>query len=232
MQDNPMPPIPEKARPALAWVSWLLFLGLPAAGGFVASMDGCKLKTALIVLLSVLGSFAAAIKTGLARPGGPKPPSPPAVAVLVLAVMATGCGLAAGGDGSLSAGYRTVIVVRKATDKTDHVLSEACSAQRRQCAAKFHLATSAGQACTADCRAALNEWRRYIRPTLQMALDAAFRVLEAARAAGRSHAGWMAMLTPGVCAHTKASRRWWRIAGPRLRIILAPVMALEGFTCA
>lgn len=225
MQDNPMPPIPDKARPAMAWVSWLLFLGLPTAGGLVASMDGCKLKTALITLLGLLGSFAAALKTGLARPGGPKPPSPPAVAVLVLAVMATGCG-------SLSAGYRTVIVVRKAAEQTDQTLSAACNTKRQECAAKFHLATSAGQACTKSCRAALTRWRRYVRPALHTALDATYASLETARAAGRSRADWLAMLTPGVCALAKAARTWWRIAGPRLRIILAPVMALEGLSCA
>lgn len=227
MQDGQLPPISDKARPVWQWVSLALFFGLPLGGSLVAMMDGCRLKTALIMVLGTLGSFAAMLKSGLARPfgKGPKPPSPPAVAVILFAIMATGCG-------SLSAGYRTVIVVRKAAEQTDQVLSAACNAKRRECAAKFHPATSAGQACTADCRAALTRWRRYVRPALHTALDATFASLETARAAGRSRADWLAMLTPGVCALAKAARTWWSIAGPRLRIILAPVMALEGLTCA
>jgi hypothetical protein len=85
-----MPPIPKAARPALGWVSLALFFGLPLAGGLVALMDGCKLKTALILVLSTLGSFAAALKTGLARPAPKDPNVPPAPAPRVVGSAGTG----------------------------------------------------------------------------------------------------------------------------------------------
>jgi hypothetical protein len=226
MNDNPMPPIPEKARPALAWVSWLLFLGLGPAAGLVASMDGCKLKSGLIVALGVLGSIAAALKTGLARPvpKDPRPPgSPPAVAVL--AVLVLGCASC-----STSQGYRAVLITRIAAAATGATITEACRIKRARCRAQYHLATSSGQACTKACRAATLQWTRHVRPALNTALASTQAALEAHRDGGE-RPDWRAMLKPAVCALLTVSRQWWPIAGPRLAIVLAPLKALDGLAC-
>jgi hypothetical protein len=153
MQDNPMPPIPENARPALAWVSWLLFLGLPAAGGFVASMDGCKLKTALIALLGVLGSVAAAIKSGLARPGGPKAPPPAAVLAIGLLVLAPACA-----PGTYQQGLQYTAYLAAARDAGAAELLTRATATHKRCLAQHRANGVAYEACSRQEYQAVAGW--------------------------------------------------------------------------
>lgn len=64
---NP-PPIPEKARPFLAWVSWFLLLIGPTAGLMIPRLTSGILMEVLVAVLGLLVSAAVAIRTGLINP--------------------------------------------------------------------------------------------------------------------------------------------------------------------
>jgi len=176
---NPPPPIPPKARPALAWISWALLLSGPTAGLLIPMLTKGTTQTVLTAILGLLVAAAAAIKGGLAVPWKKVGP-----AVLVLAAL----GLAGCPSGQTAAW--------KATGGTMYAFKAASKT------------LAAGRESGQITCEQLKFYRDNIRPGGRSSVAAAYATIRTVEEAKGDKVDYMAILMPGACGLVIGLREW------------------------
>lgn len=64
----PPPPIPEKAKPWIAWVTWVVVISGPTAGLLIPILTTGKVMQVLVGVLGLMVSAAGALRGGLINP--------------------------------------------------------------------------------------------------------------------------------------------------------------------
>lgn len=172
----------------------------------------------------VTGVIAALAPVALALPSPVYKPKAGALLVFLLPLAACS---------NLAPGYRALVVVKKAGDKTGQTIAAVCKAKRIQCQAKHKDDKPALMACITPCHEALKVWVQKVKPAVNAAQKAAWASLEVAFAAKKHKADWLAMLKPAVCGllGVLASAAKIPELSKALGPAIDPIKAIEGMVC-
>ncbi len=225
-QIDPPPPIPEAARPWVAWLSWILLLVGPTAGLLIPMLTAGTTMKVLTAVLGLLVSAAAALKGGLGNPI--KKVSTTAVLLGALGLMAS-----AGCKGPYDAAWRTLDSVQKARDLTAQQLAAAARAKHQECLKAHGAKTAEFASCIKKHRESLDYWRQIARPATNSAIQVTATALQIAEQAGdgEKKLDWITLLKPAACALMRVAKTWGHFYPDEGKAVLGALQSLEGVTC-
>lgn len=224
-QDNtsidPPPEIPEKAKPAIAWLSWILLLGGPTFAGLITLYAEGTTAKALTMILGFLVSLAAGLKSGLVNPIKAGGGAASVLAVLLLAGCPTGWKAMWSTTGS-------VMEATKATSKGGAAVGET---YYDECLKKHGSKTQEYWTCIKSTRKWLVSYRDVARPAARSAVAVAYASGRTAEEAGKKPINYMAMLKPGGCALILSLREWGHKLPDKGKAIMEFLQKFTGITC-
>ncbi len=174
----------------------------------------------LVAVIAALGVAAGLFRIGVFGTGA-------ATAILVCLFLSG----SSAGCGGLAAGYRTLVIVKKAGDETGKALAGTCKDKRLKCFKAHEKDIAKLRECLRPCKDALTHWTKHARPAINSALTATFAGLETAYAKKDKKADWLTLIKPAACALIKISKQWQPLMGDKIKKIVSAIIALEGMVC-